>query len=171
MHASPFPTPRHTALARVGLHVTAYTFPDLVWPHVQGGEDPFSRMERQKRERGESKSKRQADNAAAASGQAPVPATVKLTTKLDAASARGQLAKGRALKPELKQASYLAGVSTASMGKFDKRLKGEKDGERRLPGLRKKLMPVTGAEEGAAVSKVLGKVVRCGSRTCTTHRP
>lgn len=119
-------------------------------------------MEREKQERVKPGARRAAAAAAAATG---IPATVKLTTKLDAASSRGQIAKGKALKPQLAQASYLAGVSTASMGKFDARLKGEKDAERKLPGLRKKLMPVVGAEEGAAVSKVLGKVVRCGSNS------
>lgn len=126
---------------------------------VQGGEDPFTRMDRERQENAK-KTNGKRPAAAPASG---IPATVKLTTKLDAASARGQIAKGKALKPELKQASYLAGVSTASMGKFDSRLKGEKDSERKLPGMRKKLMPVVGTEEGAAVSKVLGKVVRCAA--------
>ena len=36
-----------------------------------------------------------------------------------------------------------AGVSTASMGKFDKRLVGEKDGERMPAGKRRKFMAVT----------------------------
>eukprot|EP00892_Ulva_mutabilis_P011642 jgi/Ulvmu1/8850/UM049_0032.1 len=126
----------------------------------QGGEDPFTRMEREKRERVESKSSRKAGNAGGGADAGAVPATVKLTTKLDAASARGQLAKGRALKPQLQQASYLAGVSTASMGKFDKRLKGERASERRLPGMRKKLLPVAGGGEGESVAKVLGSVVR-----------
>ena len=35
---------------------------------------------------------------------------------------------------QIKTASWLSGVSTASMGKFDKRLAGEKEGERKLPG-------------------------------------
>jgi hypothetical protein len=35
---------------------------------------------------------------------------------------------------QIKTASWLSGVSTASMGKFDKKLAGEKEGERKLPG-------------------------------------
>lgn len=86
-------------------------------------------MEREKAERVSSNKKRHAQNreAAAPASAAAIPATVKLSTKLDAASVRGQIAKGKAIKKELKQASYYAGVSTASMGKFDSRLKGEGD--------------------------------------------
>jgi regulator of ribosome biosynthesis len=62
------------------------------------------------------------------------------------------------------QASYLAGVSTASMGKFDKRLKGEAQGERKLPGSRRKALPVAGASgEKDFADQVLGKVMRCAS--------
>lgn len=135
--------------------------------HVQDGEDPFTRLEREKSERVSGNKKRNAQNREEAllatnkNSTVPVPATVKLSTKLDPASIRGQIAKGKALKKELKQASYYAGVSTASMGKFDKRLKGEKDNERKLPGSRKKVLAVTGgAAEQDAAGKVLGKVIR-----------
>jgi regulator of ribosome biosynthesis len=90
-----------------------------------------------------------------------IPATLKLTTKLDPAAIRGQIAKGAAMKADIQSASYLAGVSTASMGRFDKRLKGEKGG-RKLPGQRPKHLPVVGAStEGDIVSKVVKKAVRC----------
>lgn len=65
----------------------------------------------------------------------------------------------------MQNASYLAGVSTASMGKFDKRLRGEKEGERVLPGKRTKQLPLTdGAGEKEASGKVLGKLMRCASQ-------
>lgn len=48
---------------------------------------------------------------------------------------------------QIKLASRLAGVSTASIGKFDKRLKGEKDGERAPLGKRRKFMSVTDTRE------------------------
>jgi regulator of ribosome biosynthesis len=130
---------------------------------AQDGEDPFTRLEREKAERVSSNKKRAAKNReeAAPSGAAAIPATVKLSTKLDAASVRGQIAKGKAIKKELKQASYFAGVSTASMGKFDTRLKGEKDNERKLPGSRKKVLSVTGGDvEKNVAGNVLGKVIR-----------
>ena len=58
---------------------------------------------------------------------------------------------------QIKTASRQAGVATASMGKFDKRLKGEKEGERRLPGNQRKFAPVadpTGMERSQQTSMV-----------------
>lgn len=47
------------------------------------------------------------------------------------------------------------------MGKFDKRLKGEKEGERKLPGKRQKFLPVTDtAAERAVVSRTADKLLR-----------
>ncbi len=43
---------------------------------------------------------------------------------------------------QIKGAHIQAGVSTASLGKFDQRLEGEKDGERSLVGKRRKFMAV-----------------------------
>ena len=66
--------------------------------NIQDGEDPFTRLEREKAERVKGNAKRQAKNLAETSSSsgaaASIPATVKLSTKLDAASARGQIAKG-----------------------------------------------------------------------------
>jgi regulator of ribosome biosynthesis len=121
----------------------------------QAGEDPFERIEQERRKG--TKARKQGG----ASAQ-DVPATIKLSTKLDPGKVRGQIAKGKAMKGDIANASHLAGVSTASMGKFDKQLKGERDGERKLPGLRNKHLPVDGGDgEGGMVSKVLGKVTRC----------
>ena len=44
---------------------------------------------------------------------------------------------------QVKSASHQAGVSTASMGKFDKRLHNEKEGERQPGTKRQHFMPVT----------------------------
>jgi hypothetical protein len=124
---------------------------------VQSGEDPFTRLENERK----AKMKPSKKGVAAAGGA--VPATVKLATKLDAGTTRGQIAKGKAMKGDIENASHLAGVSTASMGKFDKRLNGEK-GARKLPGLRTKHLPIDGGDaEGGMVSKVLGKVIRCAA--------
>ena len=131
---------------------------------VQDGEDPFTRLERERKKNVKQNKRSEAANRAAAdpaSAAAAVPTTVRLSTKLDAASKRGQIAKGKALKADIAAASGLAGVATASMGKFDKRLTGEK-GERKLPGLRKKHLPGEGGEaEGGMVAKALGKALRC----------
>ena len=42
---------------------------------------------------------------------------------------------------QVKRASRQAGVATASMGKFDKRLEGEKPGDRRIGSTRRKFDP------------------------------
>jgi hypothetical protein len=74
---------------------------------VQDGEDPFTRLEREKVERVKGNRRRQeaniADAAPASAAPAAIPATVKLSTKLDPASMCGQIAKGKAIKAELKQ--------------------------------------------------------------------
>lgn len=46
-------------------------------------------------------------------------------------------------RTQIKSASRLAGISTASIGKFDKRLKGEKPGERTPLGKRRNFASVT----------------------------
>lgn len=45
---------------------------------------------------------------------------------------------------QIKAISRQAGVATASQGKFDKRVEGEKPGERVLGSKRKHFEPVTG---------------------------
>jgi regulator of ribosome biosynthesis len=143
------------ARANKTLYIYIYIF------FLQIGEDPFTRVERERREKVKQNRRSEAQNVKEAIKQGAVPSSVKLATKLDPKASRGQITKGRALKGDIQNASYLAGVSTASMGKFDKRLKGEK-GERKLPGFRKKHLPVDGGGvESEMVSKVMGKVVRC----------
>ncbi len=55
---------------------------------------------------------------------------------------------------QIKAASKQAGVATASMGKFDARLPGEKPGERSIGPKRKDVGPVAAApgQEGKKVS-------------------
>lgn len=129
----------------------------------QPGEDPFTRIARERRDKVKRNKSNEARNLQDANKRGALPATIKLSTKLDASSVRGQIAKGKAMKDDIKSASYLAGISTASLGKFDKRLTGEKDGERRLPGMRKKFLDATGSgAEVEAVGKVMSKVLRGG---------
>lgn len=128
---------------------------------MQVGEDPFAAREKARKERVQQNKRNEAQNVEAAIKAGALPSSVKLTTKLDANAKRGQIAKGKAMKDDIANASYLAGVSTASLGKFDKRLRGEK-GPRKLPGARQKHLPLDGGgAEGDMVSKVMGKVVRC----------
>lgn len=54
---------------------------------------------------------------------------------------------------QIKTASRAAGISTASMGKFDKKVKGEKAGDRHLGSKRRKFDPVVG-DMGGETAKV-----------------
>ena len=68
----------------------------------------------------------------------------------------------RTRAPQIKGASRLAGVSTASQGKFDRRLPGEKDGERSLQlGRRRKFLAVADtAAERRQVAGVADRLLR-----------
>lgn len=134
-----------------------------------GAEDPFTRMAREKKERVRANERRHASNLVRAGGgkvtrsgaggegsaTGALPATVRLTAAADVerhrGGGRGKPVLKRELKEDLRAANRLAGVSTASMGKFDRRLKGEKDGERALLARRAKALGVTetGAERTA----------------------
>lgn len=98
-------------------------------------------------------------------GKAALPAAVRLTAGALAEEGRGKRTKRKELAPEIASASLQAGVSTASMGKFDRRLRGEKEGERQHKAVvskRRKFLPVsdrTGAER-KAVAGVVGRIVR-----------
>lgn len=62
---------------------------------------------------------------------------------------------------QVKWASRQAGVSTASMGKFDQRVKGEKKGERTPMGKRRKFMPVSDTgKEREALTDMADKFLR-----------
>jgi regulator of ribosome biosynthesis len=63
---------------------------------------------------------------------------------------------------QIKAVSRQAGISTASMGKFDRRLDGEKPGERQPLGKRQKFLPVadrSGAERSSA-SELVDRLLR-----------
>jgi hypothetical protein len=66
---------------------------------------------------------------------------------------------------QIKTASWLSGVSTASMGKFDKKLAGEKEGERKLPGELTLLLGTLWSDAALHVAAILC-VVCSGSTGC-----
>jgi regulator of ribosome biosynthesis len=61
---------------------------------------------------------------------------------------------------QIKMASKLSGVSTASMGKFDERLPGEKAGERQLGGKRRKFAPLVNSTELPAMTSMVDRLIR-----------
>eukprot|EP00879_Flechtneria_rotunda_P032375 GHRR01035571.1.p1 GENE.GHRR01035571.1~~GHRR01035571.1.p1 ORF type:complete len:249 (+),score=92.20 GHRR01035571.1:471-1217(+) len=130
---------------------------------LQPGEDPFTQLRKEKKERQQLHSKQQLANVKQAikqGGAAAVPATLRLAATLPE-KGRGKPIKRKELRDEIKTMSLLSGFSTASMGKFDKRLPGEKEGERKLPGKRRKFLPVAGtAAERDLISKTADKLLR-----------
>ncbi|CAL8467031.1 g6567 [Coccomyxa elongata] len=126
------------------------------------GEDPFTKLKQEKRERVKDQQKRQLQNikasAKAVGSSAAVPPTLKLAAALPA-HGKGKPTKRKDMHDDIKQASRQAGVSTASMGKFDERLPGEKPGERVISSKRQKFDPVSG-KSGTELKKAAGLVDR-----------
>lgn len=58
---------------------------------------------------------------------------------------------------QMLQASHTAGFATASMGKFDKRVKGEKDGERSHISKKRHLVAQSNTDTGEEL-KTMGKM-------------
>eukprot|EP00198_Chlamydomonas_reinhardtii_P000175 XP_001689510.1 predicted protein [Chlamydomonas reinhardtii] len=115
------------------------------------GEDPFAALAAEKRERVKQNKANQLGNLKAAAkraGASALPASLRLAATLPGENKK--VGKGtdksmrrKELKEDIKSASRLAGISTASIGKFDKRLKGEKPGERTPLGKRRNFASVT----------------------------
>ena len=63
---------------------------------------------------------------------------------------------------QIKTASYQAGVSTASIGKFDKQVRNEKPSDRQPTGKRRKFMHTTDSkgQEHSALSSVADRILR-----------
>lgn len=129
-----------------------------------GVEDPFTRLSKEKKERVKKQDSQQLanlKNAVKTGGKGALPATLKLAATLPE-HGRGAPTKRKELVPELKNSLRQATGSTASMGKFDKMLKGETAKDRQAAaGKKRKFMAVaeTGAER-AAQGKVVDHILR-----------
>jgi regulator of ribosome biosynthesis len=89
--------------------------------------DPFTRSARDKKDRVKKQTQRQLANlkhAAKEGGQGALPATLRLAATLPE-HGRGRPTKRKEMLTELKKTSKHVAVSTASMGKHDKLVKGE----------------------------------------------
>lgn len=131
---------------------------------VTGVEDPFTRMKKEKKERIKKQEARQLGNlkaAAKAGGRGVLPATLRLAANLPE-HGRGKPTKRKELLSELKSASKHVAQSTASMGKFDKQVAGEKMSDRQNGGVRKrKFLDVTATKtERASQTKVVDHILR-----------
>lgn len=125
----------------------------------KAGEDPFSELATTKKAGVKRQKHNQVANVKAAlkaGGKHAIPATLQLASALPQSSKQQPKVQPnrKLLKDQIKQASLLSGISTASMGKFDKRLRGEKEGERVAPGKRRKFAAVE--DTGTDRQRMLG---------------
>jgi regulator of ribosome biosynthesis len=127
---------------------------------VSGVEDPFTRGARERKGRARKNESQQAANLkAAAKAGSVLPPTLRLAASLPE-KGRGRPAKRRELHPELRKASRTAAASTASMGKFDRAVAGEKAPPGGRPaGERRKRLPLVSGEERAAVGRLADRIV------------
>lgn len=131
-------------------------------PGDEPGMDPFAEMGKEKKDRVRKNKENQLKNlknAAKVGGKGALPSTIALTTGLEDSKRKE---KRKHLKDDIKQAGLVSGVSTASMGKFDRLLPGERPEERQLVQRRKKRLPVAdrSGSEKHAVSNIVGRIVR-----------
>lgn len=129
-----------------------------------GTEDPFTRMRREKKERTKKQEASQLANlkaAAKAGGKAALPATLKLAAVLPD-HGRGQPTKRKELKGEIKNTVRQVATSTASLGKFDRRVAGEDMKDRQHgAGKKRKFMSLTSTkEEREAQGKLVDHILR-----------
>lgn len=159
-------------------------------PSDEPGVDPFAALgAERKANKKENEKKRVANlrHAATKGGQGALPATVRLTAGLDPSGAAGRKKGGyledrgaggagkgpkerltrRDLLPEVVETARRAGVSTASLGKFDKRSRGEAAADRDHArvvgaGARRKHLPTTdtSGRERDVSANIVGRILR-----------
>ncbi|XP_010529775.1 PREDICTED: ribosome biogenesis regulatory protein homolog [Tarenaya hassleriana] len=130
-------------------------------PTDEPGEDPFAKRQGEKKKRVEKQEKNRLQNLKAASKIGALPSHVRLAaTALPITGTQTQPKKVG--KEELGNAAGLAATSTASGGKFDKKLPGEKPPKKL--GKHHKYLPVVegsgmGLQEKEQTDKVLSKII------------
>ncbi|CAA7396027.1 unnamed protein product [Spirodela intermedia] len=126
------------------------------------GEDPFSKRNAEKKQRIEKQEKNRLKNLKNASKADALPSHIQLAaTALPITGTQKDLPK-KASKKELENVAGMAASSTASIGKFDKKLPGEKPPKH--PGKYRKFLPVVegkgmGTQEKQQTDKILNKLL------------
>lgn len=126
------------------------------------GEDPFSKRKADKRKSVEKQEKNRLQNLKKALKADALPSHVQLAaTALPITGTQKDVPK-KATKSELDNVAGMAASSTASIGKFDKKLPGEKPSKH--PGKFRKYLPVVegkgmGAQEKQQTDKILNKIL------------
>lgn len=133
--------------------------------------DPFGKRAKDKKQRVERNEKNRLANLKRAAAKGALPATVRLAAGLDSLSSNlssksstsaTKNVRRKAMKAELKEASRQVATSTASMGKFDTKVKGEDMRDRVAHVKRKKpafVADKSGAERSAA-ARLAERVIR-----------
>ncbi|XP_010528668.1 PREDICTED: ribosome biogenesis regulatory protein homolog [Tarenaya hassleriana] len=130
-------------------------------PTDEPGEDPFAKRQEEKKKKVEKQEKNRLQNLKAAAKVGALPSHVRLAaTALPITGTQAQSKKVG--KEELGNVAGLAATSTASGGKFDKKLPGEK-APKKL-GKHHKYLPVVegsgmGSREKEQTDKVLSKII------------
>eukprot|EP00262_Sarcandra_glabra_P001795 TRINITY_DN1195_c0_g1_i2.p1 TRINITY_DN1195_c0_g1~~TRINITY_DN1195_c0_g1_i2.p1 ORF type:complete len:320 (+),score=74.99 TRINITY_DN1195_c0_g1_i2:170-1129(+) len=125
------------------------------------GVDPFSKRQTEKKKRVEKQEKNRLQNLKQAAKVGTLPSHVQLAaTALPITGT--QTAPKKASKEELENVAGMAGTATASGGKFDKKLPGEKPAKH--PGKYRKFLPVVegkgmGSQEKQQTDKILNKLM------------
>jgi regulator of ribosome biosynthesis len=125
------------------------------------GEDPFAKRKEEKKKRVEKGDKNRLQNLKQAAKVGALPSHVQLAaTSLPITGT--QTAPKKVTKDELGNVAGLAATATASGGKFDKKLPGEKAPKKQ--GKNRKYLPVVvgkgaGAQEREQTEKVLNKLI------------
>lgn len=130
-------------------------------PTDEPGTDPFEKQKVDKKQRVEKQEKNRLRNLKEASDSGALPSHVQLAaTALPISGARP--APKKLSKTELEEVAGAAATSTASIGKFDKKLPGEKPLNNK--GKHRKFLPVAqgkgmGSQEREQTEKILNKLI------------
>ncbi|KAL9251422.1 Ribosome biogenesis regulatory protein-like protein [Drosera capensis] len=126
--------------------------------NAESGEDPFAKRKAEKKQRVEKQEKNRLKNLKNAATIGSLPSHVQLAAS--ALPITGTEAAPKKLsKKELEEVAGTAATSTASGGKFDKKLDGEKPQKKK--GKHRKFLPVAGqrSEERDLTDKILNKLI------------
>ncbi|XP_031474144.1 ribosome biogenesis regulatory protein homolog [Nymphaea colorata] len=129
------------------------------------GVDPFSKRKAEKRKRVEKQEKNRLQNLKQAAKVGALPSTVQLAARALPITGTKEPPK-KFTKQELESTAGLAGIATASGGKFDKKLPGEKPAKH--SGKHRKFLPVVegsgiGAKEKQQSDKILKRLLEKNS--------
>lgn len=124
------------------------------------GVSPFDLLEGSRKQQIANQNRRELQNLQrAVKGGGKLPETVKLASQLPL-HGRGHPTERRKVKTSLGRASKMAGISTASMGKFDVPLEGESKDERISKSKKRSLVNQKETDEKTYIKKLTQKMVK-----------